>query len=98
MRDDAAAQDATENRTVHCRYNTDLFAIGIKHTVFFLKNETESICSVRHEPLDLSQHCEFYMTSVNNNCHITVVMRVIVLIEYKWMSSVVFFYSVCCVQ
>ncbi|XP_010734181.3 cytokine receptor common subunit beta [Larimichthys crocea] len=56
VRDDAAAQDATENRTVHCRYNTDLFAIGIKHTVFFLKNETESICSVRHEPLDLSQH------------------------------------------
>lgn len=94
MRDDAAAQDATENRTVHCRYNTDLFAIGIKHTVFFLKNETESICSVRHEPLDLSQHCE----SITTNCHITVVMRIIVLIEYKWMSSVVFFYSVCCVQ
>ncbi|KAG8007156.1 Cytokine receptor common subunit beta [Nibea albiflora] len=54
---DAAAQDAAEHRTVHCRYNTSAFAMGIKHTVFFIKSETESLCSsVGHKPLDLSQH------------------------------------------
>lgn len=51
----AEAQDAVEHRTVQCRYKTPVFAIGIKHTVFFLKNKT--VCSsVPHKPLDLSQH------------------------------------------
>ncbi|KAF3846697.1 hypothetical protein F7725_003775 [Dissostichus mawsoni] len=49
------AEDEREHRTVQCRYETRAFAIGIKHTVFFLENNT--LCSsVPHKPLDLSQH------------------------------------------
>ncbi|XP_010773715.1 uncharacterized protein [Notothenia coriiceps] len=49
------AEDEREHRTVQCRYETRTFAIGIKHTVFFLENNT--LCSsVPHKPLDLSQH------------------------------------------
>uniref|UniRef100_A0A8D3A3A1 Fibronectin type-III domain-containing protein n=1 Tax=Scophthalmus maximus TaxID=52904 RepID=A0A8D3A3A1_SCOMX len=44
-----------EHGTVQCRYKTLAFSIGIKHTVFFLKNAT--VCSsVAPEPLDLSLH------------------------------------------
>ncbi|XP_032393924.1 cytokine receptor common subunit beta isoform X1 [Etheostoma spectabile] len=53
----AEVQDASEHRIVQCRYKTRAFSIGIKHTVFFLKNKTHSLCSsVPHKPLDLSQH------------------------------------------
>uniref|UniRef100_A0A8C9Y2D9 Fibronectin type-III domain-containing protein n=1 Tax=Sander lucioperca TaxID=283035 RepID=A0A8C9Y2D9_SANLU len=53
----AEVQNASEHRTVHCRYETRAFSIGIKHTGFFLKNKTLSLCpSVPHKPLDLSQH------------------------------------------
>ncbi|KAJ4932186.1 hypothetical protein JOQ06_010611 [Pogonophryne albipinna] len=49
------AEDGREHRTVQCRDETRTFAIGIKHTVFFLENNT--LCSsVPHKPLDLSQH------------------------------------------
>ncbi|XP_054463393.1 cytokine receptor common subunit beta isoform X2 [Anoplopoma fimbria] len=53
----AEVQNASEHRTVQCRYETPVFSIGIKHTVFFLKNKTLPLCSsVQHKPLDLSQH------------------------------------------
>ncbi|XP_070704280.1 cytokine receptor common subunit beta [Pempheris klunzingeri] len=53
----AAVEDASEHRTVQCRYKTQAFAIGNKHTVFFLKRKTEALCSsITHRPLDLSQH------------------------------------------
>ncbi|XP_042361757.1 cytokine receptor common subunit beta isoform X2 [Plectropomus leopardus] len=53
----AEVQDASGHRTVQCRYNTRIFSIGIKHTVFFLENKTLNVCSsVPHAPLDLSQH------------------------------------------
>ncbi|XP_069557520.1 LOW QUALITY PROTEIN: cytokine receptor common subunit beta [Brachyistius frenatus] len=46
-----------EHRMVHCKYKTRTFSIGIKHTVFFLKNETLSLCSsVPNKSLDLFQH------------------------------------------
>ncbi|XP_034449580.1 cytokine receptor common subunit beta isoform X1 [Hippoglossus hippoglossus] len=46
-----------EPGTVQCRYETRAFSIGGKHTVFFLENETQTVCSsVPHKPLDLSQH------------------------------------------
>ncbi|KAL3054136.1 hypothetical protein OYC64_006465 [Pagothenia borchgrevinki] len=49
------AEEEREHRTVQCRYETRVFSIGIKHTVFFLENNT--LCSsVPHKPLDLSQH------------------------------------------
>ncbi|XP_023145249.1 cytokine receptor common subunit beta [Amphiprion ocellaris] len=52
-----SAADTAEGKTVHCRYKTPLFVIGVKHTVFFLKNNTENICSsVRRTSLDLFQH------------------------------------------
>lgn len=55
-----AVPDASEHRTVHCRYETGKFSIGVKHTAFFLKNKTLTLCSsLPHKPLDLSQHCEF---------------------------------------
>ncbi|XP_023251580.1 interleukin-3 receptor class 2 subunit beta-like [Seriola lalandi dorsalis] len=45
-----------EHRTVQCKYNTSAFGIGIKHTVFFLRNETLTACSsVPHQPWRLSQ-------------------------------------------
>uniref|UniRef100_A0A3Q1EBL0 Colony stimulating factor 2 receptor subunit beta n=1 Tax=Acanthochromis polyacanthus TaxID=80966 RepID=A0A3Q1EBL0_9TELE len=48
---------AEEGRTVHCRYKTQLFVIGVSHTVFFMKNNTKNICSsVRRTSLDLFQH------------------------------------------
>lgn len=60
MHYDAAAQDASEHRIAQCRYKTRAFSIGIKHTVYFLKKTTETLCSsVSQRPLDLSQHCEF---------------------------------------
>ncbi|KAI3360078.1 hypothetical protein L3Q82_014397 [Scortum barcoo] len=46
-----------EHTTVQCQYKTATFSIGIKHTLFFLKNTTHTICSsVPHKPLHLSQH------------------------------------------
>uniref|UniRef100_A0A8C4DT71 Fibronectin type-III domain-containing protein n=1 Tax=Dicentrarchus labrax TaxID=13489 RepID=A0A8C4DT71_DICLA len=49
--------NASEHRRFQCRYKTRAFSIGIKHTVFFLKEKTETICSsVPHRPLNLSQH------------------------------------------
>lgn len=56
-----AAQDgANEKRTVQCIYKTRAFAIGIKHTVYFLHTSTETLCSSASKRLlDLSQHCEF---------------------------------------
>ncbi|XP_070837200.1 cytokine receptor common subunit beta [Chaetodon trifascialis] len=52
-----AVQDAREHRTVQCRYETRAFSIGIRHTVFFLEEKTETLCSsVPHKPLALSQH------------------------------------------
>ncbi|XP_069381066.1 cytokine receptor common subunit beta [Paralichthys olivaceus] len=46
-----------DNGTGQCRYETQTFSIGIKHTVFFLENEMQTVCSsVPHKPLDLSQH------------------------------------------
>lgn len=51
----AAVQEASEYRTVQCRYNTRTFSIGINHTVFFLKEKT--LCSSDpHKPLELLQH------------------------------------------
>ncbi|XP_037648266.1 cytokine receptor common subunit beta [Sebastes umbrosus] len=53
----AEVQDASEHRTVQCRYEAQAFSIGIEHTVFFLENKTLTLCSsVPHKPLDLSQH------------------------------------------
>lgn len=52
------AADTAGHRNVHCRYETTELAIGINHTVFFLQNQTLSICSL-HQPVDLLQHCEF---------------------------------------
>ncbi|KAF1379245.1 hypothetical protein PFLUV_G00174080 [Perca fluviatilis] len=53
----AEVRDASEHRTVQCRYETHAFSIGIQHTVFFLKNKTLSPCSsVPHKPLDLFQN------------------------------------------
>lgn len=58
-----------EHGTVQCRYKTLAFSIGIKHTVFFLKNAT--VCSsVAPEPLDLSLHCEFDATPGNHRCRL----------------------------
>lgn len=49
-----------EHGTVHCKYDARAFSIGIKHTVFFLKNKSLTVCSsVQNKPLDLSQLCEF---------------------------------------
>ncbi|XP_071330328.1 cytokine receptor common subunit beta isoform X2 [Trachinotus anak] len=46
-----------ENRTQQCRYNSSVFAIGIKHTVFFLENKPLTVCSsATQQPLYLSQH------------------------------------------
>ncbi|XP_040010489.1 cytokine receptor common subunit beta [Xiphias gladius] len=46
-----------KNENVQCRYKTNVFSIGISHTVFFDKNETLSNCSsVPRKPLDVSQH------------------------------------------
>lgn len=43
----------------HCRYQTGSFAIGITHTVFFLNEEMQSLCSsVTHRPVSLSHHRE----------------------------------------
>ncbi|XP_041813080.1 cytokine receptor common subunit beta isoform X2 [Chelmon rostratus] len=51
-----AAQDTSEHRTVQCRYKTSALSIGIRHTVFFLKEKTETLCSsVPRKPLALSQ-------------------------------------------
>ncbi|KAM6905365.1 cytokine receptor common subunit beta [Xenentodon cancila] len=48
---------ATEHGTVHCRYDTNLFGIGIRHNAFFLNNDTESFCSsVPHTATDLLRH------------------------------------------
>uniref|UniRef100_A0A4W6D309 Fibronectin type-III domain-containing protein n=1 Tax=Lates calcarifer TaxID=8187 RepID=A0A4W6D309_LATCA len=45
-----------EHGTVHCKYDARAFSIGIKHTVFFLKNKSLTVCSsVQNKPLDLSQ-------------------------------------------
>ncbi|XP_068575073.1 cytokine receptor common subunit beta [Cebidichthys violaceus] len=53
----AEVQDASEPRTVQCRYETRVFSIGIIHTVFFLKKKTLTFCSsVPHKLLDLSEH------------------------------------------
>ncbi|KAM7386532.1 hypothetical protein PAMA_009236 [Pampus argenteus] len=52
----AAVRHADRHTAVQCRYNTRMFAIGIKHTVFFLKNKTLALCSVPNRTLDLSQH------------------------------------------
>ncbi|XP_040917904.1 cytokine receptor common subunit beta [Toxotes jaculatrix] len=42
---------------VQCTYKTKAFSIGIHHTVFFLKNDTQTICSpVQHKPQHLSQY------------------------------------------
>ncbi|XP_017272052.1 cytokine receptor common subunit beta [Kryptolebias marmoratus] len=44
-----------ENGTAHCRYETSLFAIAISHIVFFLSNETKSLCSsAQHKFEDLA--------------------------------------------
>ncbi|XP_071060194.1 LOW QUALITY PROTEIN: cytokine receptor common subunit beta [Pseudochaenichthys georgianus] len=62
-----ALEDGREHRTVQCRYETRTFSIGIKHTVFFLENNT--LCSsVPHKPLDLSQHLRA-RPPVNLSCH-----------------------------
>ncbi|KAK5885288.1 hypothetical protein CesoFtcFv8_019015 [Champsocephalus esox] len=62
-----ALEDGREHRTVQCRYETRTFSIGIKHTVFFLENNT--LCSsVPHTPLDLSQHLRA-RPPVNLSCH-----------------------------
>ncbi|KAM9346040.1 cytokine receptor common subunit beta [Symphorus nematophorus] len=50
-------QNASEHRTVQCRYETPAFAIGIKHTVFFFNKKTETLCtSASHRTLHPSQH------------------------------------------
>lgn len=54
----AAKHDVGEHRTIQCRYKTQTFSIGIKHTVFFHNKKTPCL-SVPHQPLDLSQLCEF---------------------------------------
>ncbi|XP_028267056.1 cytokine receptor common subunit beta isoform X2 [Parambassis ranga] len=43
------------HRNMHCRYETADLSIGINHTVFFLQNQTLSICSL-HQSVDLFQH------------------------------------------
>ncbi|XP_072225687.1 cytokine receptor common subunit beta [Leuresthes tenuis] len=51
------AANAAEPESVHCRYETKLFAIAIHHTVFFLDNNTMTVCSsVPHQSAALSQH------------------------------------------
>ncbi|XP_036945970.1 cytokine receptor common subunit beta isoform X2 [Acanthopagrus latus] len=46
-----------EHRTVRCRYETKLFVMALNHTVFFLENKTEALCtSGSNKTLDLSQH------------------------------------------
>lgn len=51
---------AADNGTVHCRYKTPLLAISISHTVFFLNNETKSLCSFAPRKFDrLALSCEF---------------------------------------
>ncbi|KAF7656233.1 hypothetical protein LDENG_00044760 [Lucifuga dentata] len=52
----APNQTADKHRTVQCRYETDAFSIGIKHT-FFFQNRTLTVClSVPRKPLELLQH------------------------------------------
>ncbi|XP_041634329.1 cytokine receptor common subunit beta isoform X2 [Cheilinus undulatus] len=51
----ATDEDESGHRMVQCRYKTHAFAIGIKHTAFFLDKKTP--CSpVQSRLLDLSQH------------------------------------------
>lgn len=78
VQDGAAIKDASERGTAQCRYETREFAIGVTHTVFFIKNNTETPCSsVPHKPLDLSQHCEFtWHLSI-----VTVTLTVVMIIE-----------------
>ncbi|XP_035511668.1 cytokine receptor common subunit beta isoform X2 [Morone saxatilis] len=62
--------NASQHRRFQCRYETRAFAISIKHTVFFLKNKTETICSsVPHRPLNLSQHLRAH-PPVNLSTHV----------------------------
>ncbi|XP_061567815.1 cytokine receptor common subunit beta [Cololabis saira] len=52
-----AAANKTEPGTVHCRYEPLYFAIGSRHTAFFLNNSTESFCSsAPNTSTDLLQH------------------------------------------
>ncbi|XP_047214256.1 cytokine receptor common subunit beta-like [Girardinichthys multiradiatus] len=51
------AENATEDGVVHCRFKTFVFAIGTRHTVFFMNNQTASLCSPsQHTAQDLVQH------------------------------------------
>lgn len=64
-----------EHRTVKCRYETMTFVIALSHTVFFLENKTETLCtSGSDQPLDLSQHCEFTR-------HLSVTITVMIILE-----------------
>ncbi|XP_074553078.1 cytokine receptor common subunit beta [Halichoeres trimaculatus] len=64
---EAAGHGVGEHTTVHCRYKTQAFSIGIEHTVFFLHKKTH-YSSVPHQPLDLSQHLRA-RTPVNLSTH-----------------------------
>lgn len=64
-----------EHRTVRCRYETKLFVMALNHTVFFLENKTEALCtSGSNKTLDLSQHCEFTR-------HLSVTFTVMIILE-----------------
>ncbi|XP_014846964.1 PREDICTED: cytokine receptor common subunit beta-like [Poecilia mexicana] len=50
-------EKTTEDGVVQCRYKTSMLGIGINHAVFFMNNQTTSLCSSsKHSTLDLVQH------------------------------------------
>lgn len=51
------SENATEDGVVKCRYETPLFAMSVNHTMFFVNNQTASLCSSsKHISKDLVQH------------------------------------------
>uniref|UniRef100_A0A667Y8H3 Fibronectin type-III domain-containing protein n=1 Tax=Myripristis murdjan TaxID=586833 RepID=A0A667Y8H3_9TELE len=49
-------QHADQHRTVQCRYETEMFVIGVSHTFFFKSGTLPSCSSGPHKPLELSQY------------------------------------------
>uniref|UniRef100_A0A3B3VU53 Cytokine receptor common subunit beta-like n=1 Tax=Poecilia latipinna TaxID=48699 RepID=A0A3B3VU53_9TELE len=50
-------EKTTKDGVVQCRYKTSTLGIGINHAVFFMNNQTTSLCSSsKHSSLDLVQH------------------------------------------
>ncbi|XP_054891391.1 cytokine receptor common subunit beta [Poeciliopsis prolifica] len=50
-------EKTTEDGVAQCRYETLVLGMGVSHTVFFVNNQTTSLCSSsKHTSLDLVQH------------------------------------------